>query len=61
MWNIMRTLIMACTLLASLQLRAEDGYRLWLRYDRIDDPALLTQYRSSVTAMVFPAPSPPSS
>jgi len=67
MWNIMRTfsqksvvrtLIMACTLLASLQLRAEDGYRLWLRYDRIDDPALLTQYRSSVTAMVFPAPSP---
>ncbi|HEY8971903.1 MAG TPA: alpha-glucuronidase family glycosyl hydrolase [Puia sp.] len=56
--SVFRTLLMACTLLASLQLHAEDGYRLWLRYDRIDDPALLTQYRSAVAALVFPAPSP---
>ena len=31
--------------------RAENGYRLWLRYDRIDDPQLLQQYRSTITSL----------
>jgi len=30
-------------------LNAEDGYRLWLRYDLIDNPAVLTQYRKAIT------------
>ena len=55
---VFRILLLTCTLLASLQLRAEDGYRLWLRYDRIDDPSLLAQYSSAITAMIFPTPSP---
>jgi alpha-glucuronidase len=32
---------------------AEDGYRLWLRYDKIDDPALLQQYRNQISSIVF--------
>ena len=35
-------------------LRAEDGYRLWLRYDKIDDPILLQQYQSRISTINFP-------
>ena len=31
----------------------DDGYRLWLRYDRVDDEALLEQYRASISAIVM--------
>ncbi|HYK45933.1 MAG TPA: alpha-glucuronidase family glycosyl hydrolase, partial [Parafilimonas sp.] len=34
-------------------LRAEDGYRLWLRYDKIDDDNLLAQYRNSISSIHF--------
>jgi alpha-glucuronidase len=30
---------------------AEDGYRLWLRYDKIDDPVILQQYRNALTGI----------
>ena len=33
-------------------LKAESGYRLWLRYDLVSNPLLLKQYRSSVTEFV---------
>ena len=32
---------------------AEDGYRLWLRYDRIRDPQLLQDYRNAITSFQF--------
>jgi len=32
---------------------AEDGYRLWLRYDRIDDQHLLQQYRNTISFLQF--------
>ena len=32
---------------------AEDGYRLWLRYDKIDDNDLLQQYRSKISSLYF--------
>ena len=38
--------------------RAEDGYRLWLRYDRIDDPRLLQEYRSSIRGVLVYDKSP---
>lgn len=38
--------------------RAEDGYRLWLRYARIDNPTLLQQYRSQITSILFYGSSP---
>lgn len=34
-------------------LHAEDGYRLWLRYDKIDDPVLLKQYRTQIVSPVI--------
>ena len=30
---------------------AEDGYRLWLRYDKIEDAKLLAQYRRLITGI----------
>lgn len=33
------------------RLLAEDGYRLWLRYDKIDNPALLIQYKKIIQSV----------
>ncbi|HEY6502528.1 MAG TPA: alpha-glucuronidase family glycosyl hydrolase [Chitinophagaceae bacterium] len=41
------------SLLITGSLLAEDGYRLWLRYDRISNPAVLQQYRSIITGVQF--------
>ena len=32
-------------------LSAEDGYRLWLRYDKIADPALLSTYKTQISSI----------
>jgi alpha-glucuronidase len=37
---------------------AEDGYRLWLRYDKIDNPTLLQQYRDNIAGIQFTSPTP---
>jgi alpha-glucuronidase len=36
--------------------QAENGYRLWLRYDRIGDQQLLQEYRKSISALEFDGP-----
>jgi alpha-glucuronidase len=36
-----------------IQAKAEDGYRLWLRYNLIDDAALLQQYRQQITGIAY--------
>src|SRR3954470_10712783 len=36
---------------------AENGYRLWLRYELVNNPSLLTEYRNSITSVNFPATS----
>lgn len=33
-------------------LLAEDGYRLWLRYDKISDPQFLASYKAQVSAII---------
>jgi alpha-glucuronidase len=38
----------------AMQANAEDGYRLWLRYDKVANKALYGQYRQSITQLVFP-------
>lgn len=38
--------------------RADDGYRLWLRYDRIDDPRLLQEYRAAIPGVWVNSESP---
>ncbi len=46
-------------LFASAILRAEDGYRLWLRYDPLADPALRQAWSGAISEIVVPAnPSP---
>ena len=47
-------LLLFCTLLC----KAEDGYRLWLRYDLINNNQLLASYRNSVTSVHFPVGTP---
>ena len=37
---------------------AEDGYRLWLRYDRIADENRLNEYRKDIQAIYFPGDFP---
>lgn len=34
-------------------LKAESGYRLWLRYDLVSNSILLTQYRSGCKEFIF--------
>ena len=49
-------------LLASLWVfpaRAEDGYRLWLRYDRIDDAGLRAGYIAAVSTIEIATPAGP--
>ncbi|HEY4336938.1 MAG TPA: alpha-glucuronidase family glycosyl hydrolase [Puia sp.] len=53
-----RTAFLALLIFWLNALQAEDGYRLWLRYDLIDNKALLQQYRQSLTAINFVANSP---
>jgi len=47
-----------CLLLCSSILFGEDGYRLWLRYDKIDDPTLLKEYRTAISSISFQGSSP---
>lgn len=50
-----------CTLLLLTVLNsllAEDGYRLWLRYDKIDNKPLLQQYQALITSIHVPGASP---
>lgn len=48
----------AILILLSLQLRAEDGYRLWLRYDKIQDKKLLSEYSFLIDRILFKGSSP---
>ena len=54
----MKKLLLICSLLACLASHAEDGYRLWLRYDLVDDRQLLQQYRNSISGIRMAATSP---
>jgi alpha-glucuronidase len=37
---------------------AEDGYRLWLRYDKVENPHLLKAYSNQIRALAVPGNSP---
>ncbi len=53
----MKNLALILLLLGRLSAsRAEDGYRLWLRYDRIRDTQLLQDYRKAITSFQFNGP-----
>ena len=49
--NIKKTILLSFSFVIMAQLWAEDGYDLWLRYKKIDDQKLLTDYRSEIVAI----------
>jgi len=49
---------MLLVLRGAMGAHAENGYRLWLRYDKISNKALYARYRQSITQLLFPANSP---
>ena len=45
----MKKIILFLVLILTMNfLYAEDGYRLWLRYDKISNTALLSQYKTAI-------------
>jgi alpha-glucuronidase len=54
----MKKLFFILSLFLVSMLYAEEGYRLWLRYDKIDDAALLQQYRNEILSIKFTDSSP---
>ncbi|HTR28010.1 MAG TPA: alpha-glucuronidase family glycosyl hydrolase [Puia sp.] len=55
----MRTAALILLLLGRLgATQAENGYRLWLRYDRIEDQRLLREYRLAIPSLDFPGSDP---
>ena len=53
-----KTVFIFLYLLISIQLIADDGYRLWLRYDKINNEALLKQYKQTITSIYAAGNSP---
>ena len=51
-------LLISAFLLCSLQTMAEDGYRLWMRYDKITDVSLLNEYKALIKN-IYAAPTSP--
>jgi alpha-glucuronidase len=58
MRNIVSIVIISVIFCLSGETKAEDGYRLWLRYDRIAEPELLDQYTSIITGWIIEGNSP---
>jgi alpha-glucuronidase len=51
------TSLLALLLFAAAIVSAEDGYRLWLRYDQVPAPTLAA-YRSRITSVIVEGRSP---
>jgi alpha-glucuronidase len=58
MKHFLRILFSSAILLFYQSLYADDGYRMWLRYDKISDPVLLEQYNKSITGWIMEGDSP---
>ncbi|MBX3240909.1 MAG: alpha-glucuronidase [Chitinophagaceae bacterium] len=52
-----KNIVTVIVLLLCISVLAEDGYRLWLRYDKISDPAVLKSYRNHIGSIVLPGSS----
>lgn len=54
----LRTILFTAGLILTCTLKSEDGYRLWMRYDKIDDPDILDHYSSFITGFLYHGDSP---
>jgi alpha-glucuronidase len=52
------TLIVFAGILINNKVSGEDGYRLWLRYDKISDSQLINEYKNSITGFIIEGKSP---
>ena len=50
---IKKQLLVFFFMLASFAIFADDGYRLWLRYDKISNASLLNKYKQQIIAPVI--------
>ncbi len=55
MHRILFTVVLLLMLMPS---SAEDGYRLWLRYDKVKNESLMQQYRGKIKSVYFTGSSP---
>ncbi len=55
LFNILTSVIILCV---SPVMNAEDGYRLWLRYDLISEPQILKLYSTTITGWMIEGESP---
>lgn len=53
-----RTFFLIVFLISVFASQAEDGYRLWMRYDLVSNPQLLSAYRNTISSIHFPGNSP---
>jgi len=53
-------LVSLAILFSCFQSKADDGYRLWLRYDPVSDPHLLQSYQKSINGWIIEGTSPSS-
>ncbi|MGZ3819360.1 MAG: alpha-glucuronidase family glycosyl hydrolase [Mucilaginibacter sp.] len=51
--RLLTFLLTALATLSSIKIFAENGYRLWLRYDPIQEPTKLKYYQSNCAGLVF--------
>ena len=51
-------LLLVLLLAGSWSLKAEDGYRLWLRYDQVQDAGRLKNYRQALQQIIIQGNSP---
>lgn len=60
MKNFLRILFTAAVLIGYtvLKVHAEDGYRLWLRYDLVSEPVILNQYNKFISGWMIEGSSP---
>src|SRR5437660_86363 len=54
----LKTTIIGVGLVLAMSARAEDGYRLWLRYDLIPDATLRQSYIAAISEIVLPEAPP---
>jgi len=51
-------LLSLLTFLGSTIAHGDDGYRLWLKYDKVKDPGMLLAYREAVSSLVMEGSTP---
>jgi alpha-glucuronidase len=55
---LIKLLVRVFLLVDFIPLNAEDGYRLWLRYDLVSNPEILEYYRETITGYMISDDSP---